>query len=134
MEIADMIEATGVAGDAHGKIPAEGGECEEAGAGADKGRASLLRPRRRRAENFAWTRAYRADAHHKLLVYRSSEAAWTLCQALVGPIDVVAEGPGRRHFDYPGENGKEMILAAIYPKLSGYRLRVEPAVDGVSKI
>ena len=42
-----------------------------------------------------------------------SEAAWTYAKRWLDRIDVVAEGPGRRIFVYPVENGKAEDLANV---------------------
>jgi general secretion pathway protein D len=50
---------------------------------------------------------------NQLLVISHSEAAWTYARRWLERIDVVAEGPGRRIFVYPIENGKAEDLATI---------------------
>lgn len=48
---------------------------------------------------------------NQLLIISYSEAAWTYVKRWLDRIDVVAEGPGRRIFVYPVENGKATDLA-----------------------
>ena len=43
---------------------------------------------------------------NQLLVISHSEAAWTYAKRWLDRIDVIAEGPGRRIFIYPVDNGK----------------------------
>ena len=50
---------------------------------------------------------------NQLLVISHSEAAWTYARRWLERIDVVAEGPGRRIFVYPIENGKAEDLANV---------------------
>jgi general secretion pathway protein D len=50
---------------------------------------------------------------NQLLVISHSEAAWTYARRWLERIDVVAEGPGRRIFVYPIENGKADDLANV---------------------
>ena len=50
---------------------------------------------------------------NQLLVISHSEAAWTYAKRWLDRIDVVAEGPGRRIFVYPVENGKADELANV---------------------
>ena len=50
---------------------------------------------------------------NQLLVISHSEAAWTYAKRRLDRIDVVAEGPGRRIFIYPVENGNATELAGV---------------------
>src|SRR5262245_3222069 len=50
---------------------------------------------------------------NQLLVISHSEAAWTYAKKWLDRIDVIAEGPGRRIFVYPVENGKAEELANV---------------------
>ena len=50
---------------------------------------------------------------NQLLVISHSEAAWTYAKRWLDRIDIVAEGPGRRIFIYPVENGKATELAEV---------------------
>ncbi|MGH7816940.1 MAG: secretin N-terminal domain-containing protein, partial [Candidatus Binatia bacterium] len=50
---------------------------------------------------------------NNLLVISHSEAAWTYAKRWLDRIDVIAEGPGRRIFIYPVENGKATELADV---------------------
>ena len=50
---------------------------------------------------------------NQLLVISHSEAAWTYARRWLDRIDVIAEGPGRRIFVYPVENGKAEELANV---------------------
>ena len=50
---------------------------------------------------------------NQLLIIAHSEAAWTYAKRWLDRIDVIAEGPGRRIFIYPVENGKATDLADV---------------------
>jgi general secretion pathway protein D len=54
-----------------------------------------------------------------LLVISHSDAAWTYARRWLERIDVVAEGPGRRIFIYPVENGKAAELADVLSQALG---------------
>lgn len=56
---------------------------------------------------------------NQLLVISHSEAAWTYAKRWLDRIDVVAEGPGRRIFVYPVENGKADELANVLSSALG---------------
>jgi general secretion pathway protein D len=56
---------------------------------------------------------------NQLLVISHSEAAWTYARRWLERIDVVSEGPGRRIFVYPVENGKATELADVLSKALG---------------
>ena len=56
---------------------------------------------------------------NQLLVIAHSEAAWTYAKRWLDRIDVVAEGPGRRIFIYPVENGKAVDLADVLSQALG---------------
>src|SRR5918996_5107756 len=56
---------------------------------------------------------------NQLLVISHSEAAWTYAKRWLDRIDTIAEGPGRRIFVYPVENGKADDLAAILTQALG---------------
>jgi len=56
---------------------------------------------------------------NQLLVISYSEAAWTYARRWLERIDVVAEGPGRRIFIYPVENGKAAELADVLNQALG---------------
>ena len=56
---------------------------------------------------------------NQLLVISHSEAAWTYARRWLERIDVVAEGPGRRIFIYPVENGKATELADVLNQAFG---------------
>jgi general secretion pathway protein D len=66
---------------------------------------------------------------NQLLVISQSEAAWTYAKRWLERIDVVAEGPGRRIFIYPVENGKATELADVLSQALGQPAtgRREPA-------
>jgi general secretion pathway protein D len=70
------------------------------------------------AENFA-AEFIALPRINQLLVISHSEAAWTYAKRWLDRIDVVAEGPGRRIFIYPVENGKADDLAAILTQALG---------------
>ena len=56
---------------------------------------------------------------NQLLVIAHSEAAWTYARRWLERIDVIAEGPGRRIFIYPVENGKATDLADVLNQALG---------------
>jgi general secretion pathway protein D len=56
---------------------------------------------------------------NQLLVISHSEAAWTYAKRWLDRIDVIAEGPGRRIFVYPVENGKADELANVLSSALG---------------
>ena len=56
---------------------------------------------------------------NQLLVISHSEAAWTYARRWLERIDVIADGPGRRIFIYPVENGKATELADVLSQALG---------------
>lgn len=66
---------------------------------------------------------------NRLLVISHSEAAWTYAKRWLDSIDVVAEGPGRRIFIYPVENGKAAELATVLSQALGQAV-VAPSAPG----
>jgi general secretion pathway protein D len=56
---------------------------------------------------------------NQLLVISHSEAAWTYAKRWLDRIDIIAEGPGRRIFVYPVENGKAEELANVLSSALG---------------
>ncbi|MGE5820406.1 MAG: secretin N-terminal domain-containing protein, partial [Deltaproteobacteria bacterium] len=56
---------------------------------------------------------------NQLLVISHSEAAWTYAKRWLDRIDIIAEGPGRRIFIYPVENGKAADLADVLNQALG---------------
>lgn len=56
---------------------------------------------------------------NQLLVISHSEAAWTYAKRWLDRIDIIAEGPGRRIFIYPVENGKATELADVLTQALG---------------
>ncbi|MFQ5682168.1 MAG: type II secretion system secretin GspD [Candidatus Binatia bacterium] len=70
------------------------------------------------AENFA-AEFISLPRTNKLLVISHSEAAWTYVKRWLDRIDVLTEGPGRRIFIYPVENGKATDLADILNQVYG---------------
>lgn len=56
---------------------------------------------------------------NQLLVISHSEAAWTYAKRWLDRIDIIAEGPGRRIFIYPVENGKATELADVLSQALG---------------
>ncbi|MBI2985833.1 MAG: type II secretion system secretin GspD [Deltaproteobacteria bacterium] len=56
---------------------------------------------------------------NQLLVISHSDAAWTYAKRWLERIDAVGEGPGRRIFIYPVENGKATELADILNQVLG---------------
>lgn len=73
------------------------------------------------AENFA-AQFIPLPRINQLLVISHSEAAWTYARRWLERIDVVAEGPGRRIFIYPVENGKATELADVLNQAFGHAL------------
>jgi len=70
------------------------------------------------AENFA-AQFIPIPRINQLLVISYSEAAWTYARRWLERIDVIAEGPGRRIFIYPVENGKATELADVLNQALG---------------
>ncbi len=70
------------------------------------------------AENFA-AEFIALPRINQLLVISHSEAAWTYAKRWLDRIDVIAEGPGRRIFIYPVENGKATELADVLSQALG---------------
>ena len=56
---------------------------------------------------------------NQMLVISHSEAAWTYAKRWLERIDIIAEGPGRRIFIYPVENGKATELADVLNQALG---------------
>src|SRR5437016_387878 len=56
---------------------------------------------------------------NQLLVISHSEAAWTYAKRWLDRIDVITEGPGRRIFIYPVENGKAEDLPNLLNQALG---------------
>jgi general secretion pathway protein D len=56
---------------------------------------------------------------NQLLVISHSEAAWTYTRRWLERVDVAGEGPGRRIFIYPVENGKAIELADVLTQALG---------------
>jgi general secretion pathway protein D len=56
---------------------------------------------------------------NQLLVISHSEAAWTYAKRWLDRLDIIAEGPGRRIFIYPVENGKATELADVLSQALG---------------
>jgi general secretion pathway protein D len=56
---------------------------------------------------------------NQLLVISHSEAAWTYARRWLERVDVAGEGPGRRIFIYPVENGKATELADVLTQALG---------------
>jgi general secretion pathway protein D len=57
---------------------------------------------------------------NQLLVISHSEAAWTYARRWLERVDVAGEGPGRRIFIYPVENGKATELADVLTQALGH--------------
>jgi general secretion pathway protein D len=57
---------------------------------------------------------------NQLLVISHSEAAWTYAKRWLDRLDITAEGPGRRIFIYPVENGKATELADVLSQALGH--------------
>lgn len=57
---------------------------------------------------------------NQLLVISHSEAAWVYAKRWLDRLDVVGEGPGRRIFIYPVENGKATELAEVLSQALGH--------------
>ena len=56
---------------------------------------------------------------NQLLVISHSDAAWTYAKRWLDRIDIITEGPGRRIFIYPVENGKADDLANVLNQALG---------------
>ena len=56
---------------------------------------------------------------NQLLVISHSDAAWTYAKRWLDRIDIITEGPGRRIFIYPVENGKAEDLANVLNQALG---------------
>ena len=56
---------------------------------------------------------------NQLLVISHSEAAWTYAKRWLDRVDIIADGPGRRIFIYPVENGKAIELAEVLSQALG---------------
>ena len=56
---------------------------------------------------------------NQLLVISHSEAAWTYVKRWLEQVDTIGEGPGRRIFIYPVENGKAVDLADTLNQVLG---------------
>lgn len=56
---------------------------------------------------------------NQLLVISHSEAAWTYARRWLERVDIAGEGPGRRIFIYPVENGKATELADVLSQALG---------------
>lgn len=56
---------------------------------------------------------------NQLLVIADSEAAWSYVQRWLQRLDTIGEGPGRRIFIYPVENGKAAELADVLTQVLG---------------
>jgi general secretion pathway protein D len=56
---------------------------------------------------------------NQLLVIADSEAAWSYIQRWLQRLDTIGEGPGRRIFIYPVENGKAADLADVLTQVLG---------------
>jgi general secretion pathway protein D len=56
---------------------------------------------------------------NQLLVISHSEVAWTYAKRWLDRLDIIAEGPGRRIFIYPVENGKATELADVLSQALG---------------
>ncbi len=70
------------------------------------------------AENFA-AQFIALPRINQLLIISHSDAAWTYAKRWLDRIDIVAEGPGRRIFIYPVENGKATELADVLSQALG---------------
>jgi len=70
------------------------------------------------SENFV-ARFISVPRINRLLVISHSEAAWAYAMKWLEQIDTYAEGPGRRIFVYPVENGKAVDLADILNQVLG---------------
>jgi len=57
---------------------------------------------------------------NQILVISHSEAAWTYVKRWLEKIDTTGEGPGRRIFVYPVENGKATDLADVLNQVLGH--------------
>jgi general secretion pathway protein D len=117
MEIADMIDVQVFAGTRMEIYQPKVASAEELAQELSKIMQSFASSAPQ-AENFA-AEFIALPRINQLLVISHSEAAWTYARRWLDRIDVVAEGPGRRIFIYPVENGKAEDLAAILGQAFG---------------
>ena len=117
MEIADMIDVQVFAGTRMEIYQPKVASAEELAQELTKVMQSFASSAPQ-AENFA-AEFISVPRINQLLVIGHSEAAWTYVKRWLDRIDVVAEGPGRRIFIYPVENGKADDLAAILTQALG---------------
>jgi general secretion pathway protein D len=117
MEIADMIDVQVFAGTRMEIYQPKVASADELGQEMTKVMQSFASSAPQ-AENFA-AEFIPLPRINQLLVISHSEAAWTYAKRWLDRIDVVAEGPGRRIFIYPVENGKAEDLAAILGQALG---------------
>jgi general secretion pathway protein D len=117
MEIADMIDVQVFAGTRMEIYQPKVASADELGQEMTKVMQSFASSAPQ-AENFA-AEFIALPRINQLLVISHSEAAWTYAKRWLDRIDVVAEGPGRRIFIYPVENGKADDLAAILGQALG---------------
>ena len=117
MEIADMIDVQVFAGTRMEIYQPKVASADELGQEMTKLMQSFSSSAPQ-AENFA-AEFIPLPRINQLLVISHSEAAWTYAKRWLDRIDVVAEGPGRRIFIYPVENGKAEDLAAILGQALG---------------
>jgi len=117
MEIADMIDVQVFAGTRMEIYQPKVASAEELAQELTKVMQSFASSAPQ-AENFA-AELIALPRINQLLVIGHSEAAWTYVKRWLDRIDVVAEGPGRRIFIYPVENGKADDLAAILTQALG---------------
>lgn len=120
MEIADLIDVQVFAGTRMEIYPPKVASAEELAQEMTKIMQSFAASAPQ-AENFA-AQFIPIPRINQLLVISHSEAAWTYARRWLERIDVIAEGPGRRIFIYPVENGKATELADVLNQALGHAL------------
>ena len=120
MEIADLIDVQVFAGTRMEIYPPKVASAEELAQEMTKIMQSFAASAPQ-VENFA-AQFIPIPRINQLLVISHSEAAWTYARRWLERIDVIAEGPGRRIFIYPVENGKATELADVLNQALGHAL------------
>jgi len=116
-EIADMIDVQVFAGTRMEVYQPKVASAEELAAEMTKAMQSYAASAPQ-AENFV-AQFIPLPRINQLLVISHSEAAWVYAKRWLDRIDVVGEGPGRRIFIYPVENGKATELADVLSQALG---------------
>jgi general secretion pathway protein D len=117
MEIADMIDVQVFAGSRMELYQPKVASAEELAQEMTKVMQSFASSAPQ-AEDFA-AQFIALPRINQLLIISHSEAAWTYAKRWLDRIDIIAEGPGRRIFIYPVENGKATELADVLSQALG---------------